>query len=165
MPHQTSGQNAPPIMEGLQGKTTDNLFDQYKGLVALTFCLGCFSCGNWASAEEAWTSTGSDAYSTSTDYANWSEMADVDGKSAGQSCACCRPGWFIQLDYLNWKPRRTGLGVAILDPAGTGVPSAGNPVQSLDMGRDSDGGSKWAVAPSRDGTWGSATRISRQTIS
>jgi len=57
--------------------------------------------------------------------------------TATKSCAGCCPGWYIQADYLNWQPRRSGLGVAILDPVGFGVPSAGNPVLALDFDRDS----------------------------
>ena len=52
-------------------------------------------------------------------------------------CVCCCPVWNLSVDYLNWKPHRNDLGFAILDPSGTGVPSAGQPVLALDYDRDS----------------------------
>ncbi len=52
----------------------------------------------------------------------------------GSSCVrCCSP-LTMHVDYLNWQATRSGLGVAILDPQGVGVPSAGDPIQSLDLG-------------------------------
>ena len=47
------------------------------------------------------------------------------------------PGWFASVDYLNWQVERDDLGFAIIDPAGLGVPSAGQPVRSLGLGPDS----------------------------
>ena len=52
-------------------------------------------------------------------------------------CVCSSPVWNLSIDYLNWKPHRSDLGFAILDPSGTGVPSAGQPVLALDYDRDS----------------------------
>ena len=47
------------------------------------------------------------------------------------------PHWFALVDYLYWQTDRQDLGFAILDPAGSGVPSGGSSVQSLDLGSDS----------------------------
>lgn len=52
-------------------------------------------------------------------------------------CNCCYAGWIFKADFLHLKPRRSGLGFAVLDPVGTGVPMTGQPIQALDFGRDS----------------------------
>ncbi|MCA9138049.1 MAG: hypothetical protein KDB00_14855 [Planctomycetales bacterium] len=65
----------------------------------------------------------------------------------------CRPGcvakdtgcphWFAIADYLYWQVERDDLGIAILDPTGSGVPSGGNPIMSLNYG--SQGGIRTAI--------------------
>jgi hypothetical protein len=52
----------------------------------------------------------------------------------GASCDCCSPGWFVTSDYLNLRVERNDLAFAIQDPVGAGVPSAGPPIMSLDLG-------------------------------
>lgn len=61
------------------------------------------------------------------------------GSKDGGGCQCnqCCPGWFVTADYLNWRVERNDLAFAIFDPAGAGVPAAGSPVMSLELGGQS----------------------------
>lgn len=107
------------------------------GPVVLAFFVGYFFLlGTEVRAERVWAHGDSEAAWERTEYSAGSETPVLADQAAAEACGCCCPGWYVQADYLNWKPRRTGLGVAILDPVGVGIPAAGNPVQALDLGRD-----------------------------
>jgi len=62
--------------------------------------------------------------------------ADACGECQCECNGCC-PGWFASTDYLNWHVERDDLGYAIRDPGGIGVPLAGEPVLSLNLGPES----------------------------
>lgn len=103
----------------------------------LAFFLGCSSLASKnISAEQTPANSQASACSVLAEEAAWSGKSLLDDDTTAKSCACSCPGWYVQADYLNWQPRRTGLGVAILDPSGVGVPSDGNPVEALDLGQE-----------------------------
>ena len=61
--------------------------------------------------------------------------ADYHSDTCG--CNTCCPGWYVAADYLNWQVERDDLAFGIFDPTGLGVPTAGAPVMSLDLGSQS----------------------------
>lgn len=124
-------------MDGRKGFIMYSGWTRRHGLVILALWLGYSSPVPHIRAEQAPAIAPSDAYSEQAEKTGWSETPFLDDAAAARSCGCCGPGWYVQADYLNWEPHRTGLGVAILDPAGLGVPSSGGAVQALALGRDS----------------------------
>lgn len=89
------------------------------------------------SSDELTVSYSSENLSMAERYGERLDALEAKFETQPTSMTCCCPGWFADIDYLNWKPRQAGLGIAVLDPVGAGVPSGGQPIQSLDFGRNS----------------------------